>query len=410
GARAAVGRDALCAGPFARAPAAQRQGNGAPERRPPGADRAGRRQPGVGVTDHAEQVERLLAESEQLQDGPAKVALIGQAAAVADSHNDVELAFCVRKGLLGACLGADQCELLLVTFTWCLAQHDRDPERFPAERLLWEFRWVVSSLAFFPEMTRTRIEEMQAEMARRYQAAGASPRSFCLMCRKMAVDMGDAVAATAADRAFRRSPADWLSDGYETERGFGISYRLFRNENGKAPDAAMPFLKRQVSSKHFEGQACADALLPLLRAGRAAEAMPCHRRGYKLRCDNARHLDSIAKHIAFLALTDNCPRAVRLFAKHLPAALQTTNAFTRMRFVMESLPLFDRLRKVGRDAVRMRVPPDCPLAANGETAPIRDVREWARGLAADLAHTFDARNGNDYYSRRLAPDPPRPRP
>src|SRR5262249_30234515 len=159
----AVGRDALCAGPFARAPAAQRQGNGAPERRPPGADRAGRRQPGVGVTDHAEQVERLLAESEQLQDGPAKVALIGQAAAVADSHNDVELAFCVRKGLLGACLSADQCELMLVTFTWCLAQHDRDPERFPAERLLWEFRWVVSSLAFFPEMTRTRIEEMQAE-------------------------------------------------------------------------------------------------------------------------------------------------------------------------------------------------------------------------------------------------------
>jgi hypothetical protein len=221
----------------------------------------------------------------------------------------------------------------------------------------------------------------------------------------MAVDMGDAAAASAADRAFRRSPVDWLTDGYETERGFEITYRLFRNEHDKALDAAMPFLKRQLQSNHFEGQACADVLLPLLRTGRAVEAMPYHRRGYKLRCDNARHLDSIAKHIAFLALTDNCARAVRLFEKHLPAALQTANAFTRMRFVMESLPLFNRLKKVGRDAVRIRVPPDCPLAANGDRPLVKDLREWARRMAADLARTFDVRNGNDYYSRRLAAIP-----
>src|SRR5262249_56531237 len=110
--------------------------------------------------------------------------------------------------------------------------------------------WVGGGVGFGGGVPGRGMGEMRGERARRYQAAGASPRSFCLMCRKMAVDMGDAVAATAADRAFRRSPADWLSDGYETERGFEISYRLFRNENDKALDAAMPFLKRQVSSKH----------------------------------------------------------------------------------------------------------------------------------------------------------------
>ena len=55
----------------------------------------------------------------------------------------------------------------------------------------------------------------------------------------------------------------------------------------------------------------------MLRAGRAAEAMPFHRRCYKLRSRQIRHLDSIAKHVAFLSLTDNLPRAVRLFEKHL---------------------------------------------------------------------------------------------
>jgi hypothetical protein len=353
------------------------------------------------VSDYLDQVARLMTESQELRDGPAKVALIEEAAAIADVHNDVVLAFDVRKVLLGACLSADQYELMLVTFTWCLAQHDLDPERFPATRILWEFRWVVSSLPTFPQITGAKIDEMKAEMARRYQAAGASPRSFFLMCRKMAADMGDRDAASEANRAYRKSPIDWLSDGYETERGFEITYCLFRNEYAKALDAAMPFLKRELWSPHFEGQACADALLPLLRAGRAAEAMPYHRRGYKLRADNVRHLDSNAKHIAFLALTDNLPKAVRLFERHLAEAMRSSNAYNRMRFLIDASPLLDRLKKAGRDAVKLRLPADSPLRATGDRRSVRDLRTWLHATAADLARTFDERNGNRYFAGRL---------
>jgi hypothetical protein len=353
------------------------------------------------VTDHREQVGRLLGEADGLEDGPAKVALVERAAAIADSHQDLELAFEVRKALLGVCLSADQSELMLVAFTWCMAQCDRDPERFPITRVLWEFRWVVSSLCTFPEVTRTKIEEMKAEMARRYQQAGASPRSFCLMCRKMAVDMGDVAAAAAANAAFVRSPVDVLTDGLPTELGFEITYRLFRNEAARALEVALPFLTRKVRSDHFEGQACAEVLLPMLKLGRAADAMDYHRRGYKLRGKNIRHLDSVAMHIRFLALTDNLGRAVRLFERHLPDALRTSNAFNRMRFLIDTLPLFDRLRKAGQARVRLRVPSEFSLAGGGEypTAPI--VRRWMKETAGQLAAAFDARNGNAYYTKRL---------
>jgi hypothetical protein len=357
------------------------------------------------VTGHVEQVYRLMAEADGLPDGPVKVTVVEQAAAVADSHRDAELAFQVRKTLLGVCLSADQSELMLVAFAWCLAQCDRDPERFPIERILWEFRWVVSSLCTFPEVSRAKIDEMKAEMARRYQQAGAGPRSFCLMCRKMGVEMGDVEAAAAANAALRGAPVDWLSDGYPTELGFEISYRLFRNEPARALKAAGPFLSREIRSDHFEGQACADVLLPMLKQGRAAEAMASHRRGYRLRSRNIRHLDSIAKHIAFLALTDNLGRAVRLFEKHLPDALRTSNAFNRMRFLIDTVPLLDRLRKAGREANRLRVPAECPLAAGGERPIVSAVREWVRTSAGEWAAEFDTRNGNDYYARRLAAAP-----
>jgi hypothetical protein len=357
------------------------------------------------VTDHGEQVGRLLAEADGLPDGPAKVALVEEAAALADSHQDVELAFEVRKVLLGVCLSADQSELMLVAFTWCLAQCDRDPQRFPITRILWEFRWVVSSLCTFPEVSREKIGEMLGEMGRRYVQAGASPRSFLLMWRKMAVDMGDAKLAADTDLAFRHAPVDWLTDGLPTELGFEITFRLFRNEPVKALKAATPFLSRQVRSEHFEGQACAEVLLPMLKQGRAAEAMAYHRRGYKLRGKNIRHLDSVAMHIRFLALTDNLGRAVRLFEKHLPDALRTSNSFNRMRFLLDALPLLDRLGKAGEGRTRLRVPPECPLQTGDELPTVPVIRRWMTETAADLAASFDSRNGNDHYTRRLSAVP-----
>lgn len=356
------------------------------------------------MTEHLEHAASLLSEADQLRDGPAKVAAYMDVVAMADSHQDLELAFTIRKTLLGICLGADQSELMLVTFAWCLAQHDRDPQRFPIYRILWEFRWVVSSLPTFPEITRAKIEEMKAEMVSRYQRAGASSRSYWLMCRKMAVDMGDPEAAVEADLCLKRAPIDWLSDGPETETGFEITYRLFRKQYTKALAAAEQFLTRKLRSDHFEGQACADALLPLLRLGRAAEAMPFHRRGYKLRSEIVRHLDSIAQHIEFLALTDNLSRATRLFEKHLPDALRTTNLFNRLRFLSDTLPLLDRLIKSGKKDIRVRVPEECPLAVENE-ARVGELRGWVHSTASDLAQRFDERNGNDYFAGRLAAAP-----
>lgn len=353
------------------------------------------------MTDPVQRIYWLMAAAEEMPEGPAKIALIEEAAAVADLHGETELGFEVRKTLLGACLDGDRSDLMLVAFAWCLAQCDRDPDRFPLLRILWEFRWVVSSLCTFPEVTRAKTEEMKAEMARRYQQFGASPRSYWLMCRKMATDMGDREAAAEAHTHFRRSPPDWLSDGEPTEAGFEITYRLFRNEPAKALRAAAPFLSRQLRSDHFEGQACADVLLPMLREGRAAEAMAYHQRGYRLRSKKARHLDSLAKHVTFLALTDNLGRAVRLFEKHLADALRTTNAFNRMEYLIATLPMLDRLRQAGKQTTRLRVPPECPLGVDGGRAAVPAVRDWMQATAAELAARFDQRNGNDYYARRL---------
>lgn len=352
--------------------------------------------------DVGERVRALLVEAGALpQNSPARVTLLQEAADLAEAHRDTALAFEARHELIGAGLSTDQCEVMLVAFTWCLAQHDRDPEAFGAHRVLWEFRWVVSSLPTFPQITLEKIEEMKNEMARRYQMYGASPRSYALMCRKMAIDMGDKAEAATMDRWLRQCPEDWLSDGVETERGFDITYRLFRGEWAKAIQAAQPFLDRTIRSSHFEGQACADVLFPLLRAGRPEEAMPYHLRGYRLRKGDSRHLESLGKHVAFLALTGNRDKAIRLFSNHLPDALATTNAFTRLKFLLEALPIMDRLVKEKIDTIRIPRLVDCPITSIKGRVPVKDLRAWLVELTASLCHEYDQRNGNDFNSKRL---------
>ena len=123
--------------------------------------------------------------------------------------------------------------------------------------------------------------------------------------------------------------------------------------------------------------------------------MPYHRKGYKLRSDIVRHLDSIAKHIEFLALTDNLSRATRLFEKHLPGALHTTNLFNRLKYLTDTLPLLDRLIKAGKKDITIRVPDECPLAEENK-ATVGDLRGWSHSTASSWRRSRT--NGNKYFT------------
>ena len=129
------------------------------------------------MTDYREQIDRLLVDSEGLEDGHTKVGLLEEAVRIADTHADVGLGFELRKELLGAALGAGHADQLLVAYSWCLAQVDKDPKKYHTSDLLWEYRWVLSELTAFPQIGREQIESMYEDMVQRYRQAGASMRS-----------------------------------------------------------------------------------------------------------------------------------------------------------------------------------------------------------------------------------------
>src|SRR5262245_42845756 len=150
------------------------------------------------MSDYQREIAELLYQAEEMGRGPAQVALVEQAVQIADVHNDREAAFAARDELIEAATFSGRIDLALVAFSWCLAQCDRSPEDFDQDQMLWKYKWVIENLADFPQISKRQIDDMFADMERRFVAAGSTRHAVHQIRRDVAVNMGD---AATGDRA-----------------------------------------------------------------------------------------------------------------------------------------------------------------------------------------------------------------
>src|SRR5262249_45239648 len=231
---------------------------------------------------YLDQIDELLGKANALGHGPAQIALVEEAVNLADQHNDADAGFDARLEFVSAALFAGQPDRMLVAFAWMLAQFDRDPELYDAHRLLWQYKWVVNALPDFPQITRTQIEEMFADMERRYRAAGASMETIFFKKRAVAYKMGDLPAAGEGHRALAGLPRDELSDCLACEMDAKVEYLFVHHEYEQGVAAAGPILRGRYTCSEVPQVTYAQLLVPLLRLERGDEAAQHHLVGYKM--------------------------------------------------------------------------------------------------------------------------------
>ena len=130
--------------------------------------------------------------------------------------------------------------------------------------------------------------------------------------------------------------------------------------------------------------------------------MALHRRGYKFVANNPRYVEDAGEHVGFLALTGNHDRAVRLLQKHLPVAWSSSNLLNRYLFCLPCATLCERLERAGVGRKKLLLPAGVPGKDDRGAYDFAELGAYFRAEAAELAARFDARNGNDYYARKLA--------
>jgi hypothetical protein len=350
-----------------------------------------------------EQVWELILRAYRMGEGDAKIALLEEAARIADICGEFKLSFDARDNLIHAATFGGAPEKALVAFSWMLAHYDRgERDEIVELTVLWQYKWILDSIANFPQISKAQILGMLDDMAARYTRAGYSLRPNYLMRNRLYKFWDKAEAARYFHKG-HETPRDEMSDCRTCELNDEVSFALRAGDDARAVALASPIIERRMSCSSIPKNTFAHLLLPLVRLGRMDEAVSLHLEGYRLVSLAAKaSLSSAAEHLEFLVVTGNFDRAVRIFEKHLADACALADAATKFDYYLASWFLLEQLVERGRATLNLqRLPRGLPLYEESGTYSVARLGAWFLSECEALAARFDARNESDYYTESI---------
>jgi hypothetical protein len=353
--------------------------------------------------DYVDRIFELQMEAFSLPDGAARLALLEEAVQVADAAQDVEQGFYLRKDLMSSAEFSGRPDMMLVAFSWCLAQADKDPERFDLP--LWEYKWVISEATSFPDLARSKLDELLADFERRYREIGSTMQAVSLLKREMAIHSGDRKLAREAQAELRTRKRDWLSDCPACVAHKNCDYYSFLGQWGRAVQAAQQVLQGKLTCAEEPHRTLSSVLLPLLHLGRLEEAKEHQKRGYRLIGKTDHFVQEFGEHLEFLALTGDFAAAKRVLERHLPHAMDIVSPEERFQFLLSAKLWTDCLLRRGTRTLKLRLPNGPPAPGEDGKTDVKALGDWFLSEAQQIAQRFDARNGTPAFQKKIEESP-----
>lgn len=344
----------------------------------------------------------LEEQAAELPDGQAKVALLEEAVRYIDLAEDADAGYQLRHELMSAAMMAGRSDVLLVAFSWCLSEYDRNPEYIDYHDLLWKYKWILQHAPEFLQMERSQIDSLFLDMERRYLEHGASLYSVYLLKRCNACTLGDLQAATQAHQIFLTQPRDDLSDCVACVANLDSCYYFALGDWEQSLAAAMPVLEKHMACASQPHESLARVLLPLLHLGKVEQAEKYARQGYKLVKDGPRFDFELALHLQFQVLMGECDKALRMLERHLPKVMAAAGKLFQLEMFLAADLLCHRLLRQGTTNVKLRLPKETWPDRDGNDVEVKAFAAWTYQQAESLALAYDRRNGNAHYQTRLS--------
>ncbi|GAA2702462.1 hypothetical protein ACFY2R_01010 [Micromonospora olivasterospora] len=351
---------------------------------------------------------RMLHEASSMPYGAGQTAAVEQLLRRADAGDDRHLAFAARMQATTSYVYGGEPAKSFVTFSWCLAEFDRDPQPYHrrySHQLLWHFKYMVNAMLKFPELPLDRTYAALDDMERRYRDSGHSLQAVYKYRYWVADHVGDAEAAERWYRLWMTTPRDELSDcaGCDPSSQVGHLSSLGRYEEAVA--LAEPVLAGRLSCTEQPQAMLTRLLVPYLRTGRHDAARDAHREAYRRLRGNLSDLWEIADHVEFCTLTGNEARAVEIVERHLDWLDRAPTPAAAMHFAATAAAALRGAAGAGDVVLHRRASGDRPAGDVSADVLAAELADTATALAA----RFDARNGttkqSGWIARRLAVRP-----
>ncbi|MER7460488.1 hypothetical protein [Micromonospora sp. NPDC126480] len=341
---------------------------------------------------------RVLREVSGMPYGAGQIAALEQLLRRVDAADDRQLAFVTRmQGTTAYVYGGEPAKSF-VTFSWCLAEFDRDPQPYHerhAHTLLWHFKYMVTGLLKFPEVPLDRTYAVLDDMERRYREGGHSLQAVYKHRFRVADHVGDAEAAEHWYRRWQTTPRDDLSDCAGCDPTTQVNHLAGTGRHAEAVALAEPVLAGRLTCTEQPQSILTALLVPYLRTGRLDDARNAHREAYRRVRGNLSDLWDVGEHVEFCTLTGNGPRALEIVERHLDWLDRAPSPAAAMHFAATAAAA---LRRAGDVTLHRRPTADRPA---GPVAAAELADELSR-TATELAARFDARNGTSHQAALVA--------
>ncbi|KAA0962764.1 hypothetical protein FQ142_05500 [Microbacterium sp. ANT_H45B] len=356
---------------------------------------------------------QLVEEIDRTPWGPAEQALVAEAVALAIEIGDERLEYQARMRQTASANMNGATDVMLNSFAWCLARHDADPQRFPADLeyggadLMWQFKWMASSLRSSPAFSAEQIAAVLDDMEAHYRAGGLGLSGVLTARFEDAWEAGRIDDAEALRVQLEATPRD---DHSHCDACGRSQFAGFFAETGRE-DQAIRLVEEMLEGGFSCGEepehALSRVLVPYLRAGRLDEARSAHLRSYRLAKDNPDNLRIVANNIVFSALTGNEARALAQVERHISwLGHDGLNVDAHVVALGAFAFALDRVTAAGHGDTPVRGA-DSPALVEffgaHEGAWHADELAAASWAAAErLGAEFDRRDGTDGHARSLA--------
>ena len=350
-----------------------------------------------------------VAEAKELDYGPERITLAEEAVRMADAGGFERAAFDARLELVQAAVLGGYPEKGFVAFAWCASKSKQDPERFRESKalgglfllgvdVLWTYKWMTLQVPWYPQITRAQMDETLRDMEARYRAHNLSLRPVHMARVRCVIETGgDPEEAKDEFRKWQYARRDLYADCEACEISFQSWYFAERGDAERAIHEAARLLSGEKSCAEVPHNTYARLLECALELDRPADAAKWHELGYPMVQSNRDFVWNVSRHIAYLVRVGNLDKAQQLAERHLDWAVDNRVIDRRMWFYASLRDLFGALD----GDVTFRLPSTLPPYDESGRYSAEALRDYFDTETRAMAARFDARNGNEYVSRRV---------
>ena len=350
-----------------------------------------------------EELLAALEEARDLPDGAGKIAALERIVRLADATGELRLGVEARIELVEAHQYHTERWRILPLVTWCLDVVDRYPSIFDLEHvelLRWHHKWAVAAVPTTPRIALADGLAALDDLARRYDAAGRSPRvGYQLRCL-IADHVGDEAAARRWLAQWRAAARDDTCDCAGCEPVRQAELLAGWGDWAEAIAAVEPVLRGEISCTEQPEAALAAVMLPYLHLGRHAEAAEAHVTAYRRHRFERDRLGVLAQHLRFCALSGHLTRGLDLLDAHLGWLDSPYDEAAAVEFAAAGALVCRLASERGLGGRRLHRPGHGHRPA--ADIEVRRLGPTLATAAQRLATRFDTRNGTRHQSRRIA--------